>query len=211
MIVGNGEVGQGHAAAIDAADFVVRFNDCSSFGSGGKRTDVVAVCNTGRPGKAMLGSAIWREHPAVRAATEIWSVRDPQKFADLRPVLAISHPELDDFCDDHTSEFNAFCVDTGRRHRVVEKSIHDAVDLALGGFSPAPYVVPSSGIIVIADMLANYPDDEIVVAGFSHRGWEWHPFAAERQLVDRYEAEGRLRRLENIAGPGNTPYISRQG
>jgi hypothetical protein len=66
-------------------------------------------------------------------------------------------------------------------------------------------------MIVIADVLENQPDDEVVIAGFSCRGWEWHPFAAERQLVDRYEAEGRLRRLENIAAPVNTPYISRQG
>jgi hypothetical protein len=211
MIVGNGEIGQGHAAAIDSADFVVRFNECGSFGTGGERTDAVAVCNTGRPGKAMLGSAVWREHPAVRAAREIWSVRDPHNFAVLRTRLVFSHPELDDFCDDHTNEFNGFCADSGRRHRVVEKSIHDRVDLALAAFSPAPYVVPSSGMIVIADVLENQPDDEVVIAGFSYRGWEWHPFAAERQLVDRYEAEGRLRRLENIAAPVNTPYISRQG
>jgi hypothetical protein len=208
MIVGNGEIEEGQAAFIDAADFVVRFNECRSFGAGGTRTDVVAVCNTGRPGKAMLGSATWREHPAVKAAGEIRSVRDPEKFAQLRAPLAISHPKLDDFCDDYTSEFNDFCAETGKVHRVVEKMIHEAVDAELRAYAPAPYVVPSSGMIVIADVLDAHPDADVSIAGFGHQGWEWHPFSAERQLVNRYVAEGRLRRLVKVAEEGTSPYIS---
>lgn len=195
MIVGNGEVGEGGAAVIDAADFVIRFNDCRSYGAGGTRTDAVAVCNTGRPAKAMLGSAEWHAHPAVVSAPEIWSVRDPEKFAAMRAPLALSHPELDDFCDDYTSQFNAFCEQAGKKHVVVDKMIHDAVDAALGTFDPAPYVVPSSGMIVIAQVLETHPDDDIVLAGFGHAGWEWHPFAAEKRLVDAFAAAGRLRRL----------------
>ncbi len=53
MIVGNGEIGKEGAAAIAAADFVIRFNECRSYAASPGRTDVVAVCNTGRPGKAM--------------------------------------------------------------------------------------------------------------------------------------------------------------
>jgi hypothetical protein len=195
MIVGNGSVEEGCAAAIDAADFVIRFNDCRSFGSGGSRTDVVAVCNTGRPAKQLLSSQDWRDHPAVEAATEIWGVRDPQKFAEMRAPLAISHPELDDFCDDYTSQFKAFCEGAGKKHLVVDRSIHDAVDDALSVYEPAPYVVPSSGVIVIAEVLDKYADAEVTLAGFGHTGWEWHPFAAEKQLVDSYVAAGRLRRL----------------
>ena len=36
---------------------------------------------------------------------------------------------------------------------------------------------------------------DIDLAGFGHAGWEWHPFAAEKQLVDSYIAAGRLRRF----------------
>lgn len=195
MIVGNGEIGEGAAGVIDAADFVVRFNDCRSYGAGGRRTDAVAVCNTGRPAKAMLGSEQWRTHPAVVSALEIWSVRDPEKFAALRAPLAVSHPELDDFCDDYTNEFSAFCADTGKTHIVIGKSVHESVDAALSAFDPAPYVVPSSGMIAIGEVLERYADAEVTLAGFGHVGWEWHPFATERQLVDTYIAAGRLRRL----------------
>jgi hypothetical protein len=195
MIVGNGEVAEGGAEIIDAANFVIRFNECRSYGTGGTRTDVVAVCNTGRPGKAMASSQNWRRHPGTVEASEIWSVRDPEKFAAMRAPLAVSHPELDDFCDDYTSQFNDFCVQTGKIHRIVNIKIHEAVDQALSAFSPAPYVVPSSGMIVIGEVLDRFPDDEVTLAGFGHVGWEWHPFAAEKQLVNSYIAAGRLRRL----------------
>ncbi|TIX91717.1 Urease operon accessory protein [Rhizobium sp. P44RR-XXIV] len=195
MIVGNGEIAAGAAAMIDAADKVIRFNDCRSIGAGGSRTDVVAVCNTGRPARAMLGSAEWRKSPAVASASEIWSVRDPVKFAALRGPLSLSHPELDDFCDDYTEQFTAFCQATGKRHVVIGQSIHEGVDLALAVHEPGSYVVPSSGMIVIAEALAHHPDDDIAITGFSHTGWDEHPFAAEKRLVDSYVSSGRLRRL----------------
>lgn len=208
VIVGNGEIGEGQAGIIDAADFVIRFNDCRSYGAGGSRTDAVAVCNTGRPAKAMLGSPEWRAHPGVVSAREIWSVRDPEKFAAMRAPLAVSHPDLDDFCDDYTDAFAAFCAETGKAHIVISKTVHEAVDASLSAFAPAPYVVPSSGMIVIAEVLDKYAEAEVMLAGFGHAGWEWHPFAAERQLVDRYIWEGRLRRLgADIAATGRAPYI----
>jgi len=206
MIVGNGEIGAEAAAAVVDAAFVIRFNECRSYEASPGRTDVVAICNTGRPAKAMLGSDAWREHPGVREAAAIWSVRDPQKFAALRAPLALSHPELDDFCDDYTSQFNAFCTDVGKAHVVVDKMIHEAVDTALAAYHPAPYVVPSSGMIVIAEVMNRFPEAAIDLAGFGHVGWEWHPFAAERQLVDRYVAAGRVTRL-----PASASLSSSQG
>ncbi|WP_434711136.1 Urease operon accessory protein [Rhizobium sp. YTUHZ045] len=195
VIVGNGEIGEGQAGIIDAADFVIRFNDCRSYGAGGSRTDAVAVCNTGRPAKAMLGSPEWRAHPGVVSAREIWSVRHPEKFAAMRAPLAVSHPDLDDFCDDYTDAFAAFCAETGKGHIVIGKTVHEAVDASLSAFEPAPYVVPSSGMIVTAEALDKYAEAEVMLAGFGHVGWEWHPFAAERQLVDTYVAASRLTRL----------------
>jgi hypothetical protein len=206
MIVGNGDIEEGGAGIIDAADIVIRFNDCRSYGAGGSRTDAVAVCNTGRPAKAMLGSREWRAHPGVVSAGEIWSVRDPEKFAAMRAPLAVSHPDLDDFCDDYTDEFSVFGADTGKRHVVIGKTVHEAVDASLSAFAPSSYVVPSSGMIVIAEVLNTYAEAEVTLAGFGHSGWEWHPFAAERQLVDSYIAAGRLKRLG-----GETLVSSSQG
>ncbi|KSV94970.1 Urease operon accessory protein [Sinorhizobium sp. GL28] len=201
MIVGNGEVPDGAGAVIDAADIVVRFNDCRSVGPGGHKTNIVAVCNTGRPGLSMLGGGRWKTSAPVRQAREIWCVRSGAKFAAMRVGLAETHPDLDDFCDDYTVGFESFSRSTNRGFRVVPVAAHDQVDLELAGFAPDPYVVPSSGLIVIADILSNIAmaGDDVVVAGFGHVGWQWHPFAAERRYVDALAASGRLRRLHPLS------------
>lgn len=196
MIVGNADLGEGEKALTENADIVIRFNDCRSAGPDGGRTDIVAVCNTGRPGKKMLEDAGWRANPCVTAASEIWSIRNPEKFAALRAPLAISHPELDDFCDDYSPGFAAFCAETGKTHYVLPAATHDRLDAELSAYDPEPYVTPSTGLIVIAEFLASRAraDDAILLAGFGHKGWEWHPWEAERRWIDARIRGGRLAR-----------------
>ena len=198
VIVGNGDIPEGVDGTIDAADMVIRFNGCRSAGRGGRKTDVVAVCNTGRPALEMLAGGRWKASETVRQAGEIWCVRASEVFAALRAPLAESHPDLDDFCDDHTDGFRTFAAMTGRRLKVVPATVHHAVVASLRAFDPAPYVVPSSGLIVIAHVLDNVAGagDRVSLAGFGHEGWMWHPFAAERRWVDARIAAGRLERLD---------------
>lgn len=210
MIVGNGPVQEGAASVIDAADLVIRVNDCRSCGAGGEKTDIVAVCNTGRPALAMLGGGRWKSNAAVRQAREIWCVRAAEKFRELRPQIEDRHPELDDLCDDYTDGFRAFAKATGRAFHTVPASTHESVDAELGYFRSGEYVVPSSGLIVIAEVLAHWrrPGDRVVLAGFGHAGWEWHPFSAERRYVDALVATGSLERFDNVvAAEPAAPYI----
>ena len=197
-IVGNGAIPEGLAEVIDNSDLVIRFNGCRSAGRGGWKTDVVAACNTGRPALDMLAGGHWKGSETVRQAKEIWCVLTSEVFAAMRAPLAKSHPDLDDFCDDYTIGFETFARVTGRQLRVVPAAIHHAVNDDLIAFDPPSYVVPSSGLIVIAHVLANIaaPGDRVSLAGFGHEGWEWHPFAAERRWVDAHVAAGRLDRLD---------------
>ncbi len=52
-------------------------------------------------------------------------------------------------------------------------------------------------MVVIEALLSDpdHADDTIILAGFGHSGWDGHPFDAERRLVDRYIASGRVMRL----------------
>lgn len=199
VIVGNGPICAHAAERIAEAAYVIRFNECRSFPEAPGRTDVVAVCNTGRPGRAMASSRSWRRHPAVRDASEIWSVRDPEKFAEIRGPLSASHPDLSDLCDDYTGGFAAFAAETGKGHRILARSIHEHVDAELAAFDPPPYIVPSSGMLVIAAVLRQFRGHVATLAGFSHQGWEGHPFSTERRLVDALVIAGRLRRLDRDA------------
>lgn len=198
VIVGNGAVSEKFAGPIDAADMVIRFNLCRSAGGGGLRTDVVAVCNTGRPALEMLAGGRWKASEPVRRAKEIWCVRTSEMFAAMRGPLSSSHPDLDDFCDDYTAGFKTFAEATGRRLRIVPATAHHKLDVALAAFDPSPYVVPSSGLIVIAHVLDNIAEDgdRVSIAGFGHEGWQWHPFAAERRWVESRIAAGQLDRLD---------------
>jgi len=200
MIVGNGAVDEGAGPLIDTADMVIRFNGSRNFGAAGLKTDVIAVCNTGRPGAGMLADAAWRDSEAVGRAAAIWSVRDPDLFAALKPDLAISHPELDDFCDDYTDGFDAFATANGKQHRIIHRSVHEALDETLFGLGAEPYVVPSSGMVVIQALLSDprHTSDTIILAGFGHSGWDCHPFEAERRLVDQLIASGRVMRLQPL-------------
>lgn len=200
MIVGNGPVDEGAAPLIDSADLVIRFNGSRNFGGAGRKTDIIAVCNTGRPGATMLADPAWRDSEAVNRTAEIWSVRDPDKFAELKPQLAITHPELDDFCDDYTDGFEAFATAKGKQHRIINRDIHEALDAALVALDAEPYVVPSSGMVVIQALLSDphHAEDTLILAGFGHSGWDGHPFDAERRLVDRYITSGRVMRLQPL-------------
>jgi hypothetical protein len=197
MIVGNGDIGDGLAEVIDAADLVMRFNDCRSVGAGGGRTDIVAVCNTGRPGKAMTAESNWACNKSVRLASSIWCARDPAKFKAMRAAILGDHPELDDFCDDYTDGFADYARQNGKGFHIIPAATHDALDQTLAAHAPEPYVVPSTGAVAIAEFLAHYrkPDDRIFLAGFGHHGWDGHPWSAERAWMDDLIHRGLLARL----------------
>ncbi|MGG7516533.1 Urease operon accessory protein [Allorhizobium undicola] len=197
MIVGNGEVAADAAPFIDACDMVIRFNGCRNFGLAGRRTDIVALCNTGRPAKAMLEDETWRASEAVKAASALWMVRDPAHFEALRTGILARHPELDDFFDDYTAAFAGLCASQGKQHVVIPGAIHGEAVAQLRLHDGDPGVVPSSGMIVITHLLNDpaYRQDKIMLTGFSHEGWEGHPFAAEKRLIDALVAAGRVSRL----------------
>lgn len=210
VIVGNGEVPEGAAGIIDAADIVIRFNDCRSVGAGGTKTDIVAVCNTGRPALAMLGGGRWKTSQPVRDASEIWCVRDAEKFAAMRDDIVSRHPDLEDFCDDYTEGFASFAAATGRTFRIISANVHETLDDELKSLGAQNYIVPSSGLIVAAEVLESLaePDDVIMLAGFSHQGWKWHPFEAEREWVDDLILAGWLKRLPmEVKMPHVSPFM----
>lgn len=164
---------------------------------GGLRTDIVAVCNTGRPALSMVRQRSWRENVAVASACEIWCVRDPAKFAEMKGNVG---PGLDDFCDDYTAEFATFAVGTMKAFKVIPRHHHDTIDIALGKMTSIRYVVPSSGVMAISYVLKEVADhaDEVLLAGFDHCGWSGHPFDAERSLIDHHIAGGRLKRIASF-------------
>ncbi len=197
VIMGNGTPERDVRAEVDGADLVVRFNGCRNFGgASGTRSDIVAVCNTGEPARAMLAGG-WSDLPAVRAATAVWGVRSPDAFARRRAGVLARRPDLSDFFEDRTDDFASFARSAGKGFLLFGPAVLDRLDADLAPLTDGDYVVPSSGLMAIDHVLnaVAAPGDDVAIAGFGHEGWSGHPFAAERRLVDRYERDGRLRRL----------------
>lgn len=51
---------------------------------------------------------------------------------------------------------------------------------------------PSSGFIALVHFMVNYPNDRIILFGFTWQGWSGHNFRKERQIAKSLEAQGRL-------------------
>ena len=206
-IVGNGSFAPSDASAIDKCDVVIRFNDCPSVGGGGLRTDVIAVCNTGRPAKAMIRQRSWREHPAILQASALWCVRDGARFAELEPLLTSQCPVLDDFCEDFTAEFASFAAETEKAFTAIPRLYHDRLDRELQALTSESYIVPSSGLMAITYVIGEVAaaEDMVMLAGFSHQGWNGHPFDAERELIESYVSRGKLRKLQPFGKRARQP------
>ncbi len=196
-IIGNGPLGED---VTSDADCVVRFNHCRSAGEDEARTDIVAVCNTGRPAVSMLEDDAWLSHPSVGAAQEIWCVRAPERYERMREEIALTHPELDDYCDDYTEGFREFAARSSKQFRVISSALHEQVEAELDAFGAGKFVSPSSGLLVVAEILENHAsiEDSVTIAGFSHQGWEHHPWDAEKRWVDGQISQGRLRRSQEL-------------
>ena len=59
------------------------------------------------------------------------SMTPADKFARMRGPLAMTHPELGDFCDDYTEGFARFAAETGKLNRILPASLHEAVEAEL--------------------------------------------------------------------------------
>lgn len=199
-VVGNGPLSDKARHAIGGADYIIRFNDCRSDPEG--RTDAVAVCNTGRPARAMTREPAWIEIPAVAQAAELWCVREALVFSAMRDSILSRHPELSDFFDDHTESYRAIASARQKQLHVISGRTYDWLEKQLKQHGDGYYIAPSSGALVIAELLHRMSEQDcILLAGFSHQGWEFHPWAAEKRWVDALAAQqGVLRRIGYAAG-----------
>ncbi|MFZ2099871.1 MAG: hypothetical protein WAU86_04835 [Oricola sp.] len=166
-VVGNGPVSAASADEIDLADLVIRFNYAAHCGCAGRRTDVLALNSTLKsPSLVARGKPINRL--ALRNAREIW-LRDDKR--DVAGALAFGLPvvEID--------------PDTVARTR----------DILVAHGANGENLVTSLGASTLRFIL-DRSDANIVLYGFTHRGWTGHRWDAEKAWVDGLIAAGRIER-----------------
>ena len=176
-LVGNAPVSPQLAREIDAHEQVIRFNRCLNFGDAGTKTDVLVLCNTGGSAKAFVDYPAWLNWDAIRAAGEVWFP---------------SHPETLPPCEDrdaHNFNFGpqlAGMLD-GKPWQYLPADLQRLRWKALDPFKPEKGKQPSTGLTVMVYLGSTrriLNRLRVSLYGFSHEGWEGHPWAAEKAYVD---------------------------
>jgi hypothetical protein len=175
---------------IDKADIVIRMNNIKNNWSPGigRRTDILAIMNTGRP-KYAQGKLIsrWR----LKGLKEILFVVPPKEIQHI-----LSSPR-DNPNPNHGIQFaDKILENQGWTNMSVSYTDGDLM-LKLGetlSSMTGNKCNPSTGIRVIAHVLSQsrFQGYKVYLVGFGFEGWSGHAFDAERHYIEDRLASGLL-------------------
>jgi hypothetical protein len=194
-IVGNGPIGRDLSAHVDAADFVLRFNEPkASKGMSGVRTDLLFLNNSGKPMQRRLLDPAYIASPIVRAAKEVVFTYHPEI---IRRYLV--KPNILSRLKGRRADWTMQAIDllggAGKEIRILPPAFYEAGCAELGlTEAHMRTVFPSTGYFGIRYALERFqPEDwAIEMCGFSWEGWKRHAWADERGWVERHVAAGRI-------------------
>jgi len=187
-LVGNGPASPSMRAAIDQADIVIRFNLAPNSAATGTRTDAHVLMNHDQPRFARPAHLL---NPDVFcSAREIWLPIDPEIMNAIERRDPSRGPSLLNWT-------HSICARHGDKKKlfVIPAHIHaEACRLVSPHLPGATVIEPSSGFLAIVYSFWCNPAVTLHLFGFTHQGWDGHPWEAERQAVDQYVAAGRILR-----------------
>lgn len=182
-LIGNAPINKRWAKFIDQHELVVRFNFCSSARTSGRRTDVLALINSGWPAKMMSAYPKRIPRRVRRTAKEVWFVRDTRMIADKQAVIDAGGPKMEDpdAWVDFTESLKSKTV-PGKIYRMFDRSLWERAEEILRQHGDDNAKQPSSGLLVFLRLREIYPAKAIHLFGFTHEGWSGHAWDAEREF-----------------------------
>lgn len=199
VVVGNARIEADHSQLVDAADVVLRFNECKNYSRfSGTKTTIICACNTGSPAIRFIEEMPFKNLDVCRRAEEFWFPRDVQiqrsflvrngiqyplsEFEDLSSAIVRSNGLSGKTFDVFTSLFNA---------HVFRKILRFQGQHGLEG---EYFVCPSTGFLGVEYLLSapRFCDCEVHLIGFDFCGWTGHPWETERRIVEEYAASNRV-------------------
>lgn len=190
-IVGNGDIEPGYSDYIDGFDFVVRFNACRTYGMSGKKIDALCLVNTTDQGHfALEPSGI--DCDADAATKLFWLARAPSVIKAEQARCVDSY--LASTWRDHTHALIEKRI-RGRAYEFIPERTYRVIEFELKKRGSTEFQQPSTGILGLTHALLTLKPKELVLFGFTHEGWKWHPWEAERHLIDFWGIQRASRRL----------------
>ncbi|PYE86388.1 glycosyltransferase family 29 protein [Phyllobacterium leguminum] len=197
IIVGNGDLSRDLSAEIDAAQFVLRFNEPKA-GMSGTRTDLLMMINSSKQMQKWLQESDFVHSPFFVAAREIMLVHHPliiRKYCVQPNVLS----RLKGRRTDWTWAAINILGSAGKEIRIMPPQDYIDGCRELGIPEDKMHeVFPSTGFLGIRYILKNFSknDWDIKLCGFGWEGWKRHAWADERRWVSGKIEEGLLSILD---------------
>lgn len=182
-LVGNAPLRRCHAAAIDGAGRVVRFNNAAGLeGRAGSRTDQLWLVNRGGQAAEWLQDPGFWQGPAFAALPEVVLPLPP----DPEGAPAQTAPGA----RDHSRAMRRRIADLGMAIRQMPPDLSGRARDVLRSFGARrALIAPSTGFLA----MLHFADEgaELELYGFGFDGWDGHDWAAERAWAKRMVRQGR--------------------
>ena len=199
IVVGNGPLERDFSTTIDAADFVLRFNEPRvSLGMSGTKTDLLMLATSSKQMQDWLSRPDFLNSAIVRNTKEIL-------FAFHPTIIKRFHPrpnflsKLKGRRADWTKEAIYYFGNADKQIRIMPTQMYFDVCAELE-IKPEQMkrVFPSTGFFGIWLMLQTHlaEDWRIKLCGFSWEGWKRHDWTGERDWIETKIKEGRLELLK---------------
>jgi hypothetical protein len=201
VIVGNGPLSRNLSVEVDAADFVLRFNEPKeAIGMSGTRTDRLMMANSGKPQQRRLEDPAFMRSPIFLAAKELMFTYHPEiiqrYFRKPNPLSRLKGRRAD-WTLVGIRKFGG----AGKEIRIMPPQFYLRGCKELGVPPDKMHeIFPSTGYFGIWHALETMPAQEwrIAICGFTWEGWRRHAWADERAWVEKCVAEGRIALLDQI-------------
>jgi len=212
VLLGNAAVRSDLSAFVDGSDCVVRLNDCRNFGANtGVKTDMLVLNNTGDPARVKaLGyllkprtqKQIERDFPYLQHVKKVFFARPSDR--DCRAFLQQEVPSANRLRDRQLKQIASdrrleceIARALGLDENIIEQAtmaFYVSTWRKLLSFGQTDAIMPSTGIMALEKLVQMQSSDpfHLYIGGFTHEGWEGHPWELERKMVDVYIREGRV-------------------
>ncbi len=186
FIVGNGPIKDNLSEVVDQSDLVLRFNEPkSSKGMSGAKTDILFVCNSGKPMQRRLSDPGYLNSPIVQGASQVIFAYHPRIIAAY-----FRQPHLLSRLKGRRGDWTLQAIDAfgavGKSVLILPPRFYTDGCAVLGIPEEARReVFPSTGYFGLTYILQHFDPAEwkIVLCGFSWEGWRRHSWGDERKWV----------------------------
>lgn len=195
IIVGNAPLPRDLSAEVDAADFVVRFNEPKqSIGMSGTRTDLLMLATSSKPMQRRLRDTGFVQTPTFKAAKEVMLAYHPSIIRKYHPRPNFLS-RLKGRRGDWTMQTVEVVGSAGKEIRIMPPQFYLAGCKELGVTEEnISKVFPSTGFFGIWYMLEKCPQEswDVKICGFTWEGWKRHTWGDERSWVEQKVESGRI-------------------